>query len=207
MCPSLHDTDSQSQAPSSSSLRSAGATSQQFIFGMWQDLSREGCTRIQKDISFFKIKFMGREKLAGKSCPEPIRLTDIFPKDVSNKIEKTLMIFEDLISLLTVVFFIRHCIGRSQMLLWSIFLCTSNPDYVVAEGKMSFESHDAQTWSPRVAMITASIIRQLRLFTCAHPPSALSRQSWRQRIPEMSKIATYIFQKLCCSLAKLCHTS
>ena len=43
------------------------------------------------------------------------------------------MIFEDLISLLyTVVFFIRHCIGRSQMLLWSIFsapatLTTSSP--------------------------------------------------------------------------------
>ena len=31
------------------------------------------------------------------------------------------MISEDLFSLLTVVSFIRHCIGRSQMLLWSIF--------------------------------------------------------------------------------------
>ena len=98
---------------------------------------------------------------------------------------------------------------------WSFFVHWHNPDFGVGWGKMSFQSHDERHGSdfvPRGRPVLQWLQHQLFLSfsfshaTPHHPPPQASLSWWKstkQRIPQMSEIATSIFQKLCRSLAKL----
>ena len=91
------------------------------------------------------------------------------------------------------------------------FLCIGTTlTLALAGGKMSFQSHEGATWlrlgpprPPCVAMITASIIPELRLFTCAPPPFSREDKPPDKGIQKCQKLQHPFFRN-CVTLLQNC---